>query len=76
MKEQMTPKEFMDKCEWEGGGLLEGFEYGLTEEYLDNSIPEFKRCVKDMSNLYIDFYKKFRILEMKSRDFFDYEDIE
>jgi hypothetical protein len=43
---RMTPKEFVRKCEWEGGGLFEGFSYGLDSEDIDDSDPKFVKLVE------------------------------
>lgn len=47
MSEKMTPIEFANKCVWEGGDLISGFEYGLTHCDLDDSDPKFKQLVKN-----------------------------
>lgn len=51
-KREMTPKQFLEKCECEGGGIHNGFEYGLTPLDLDDSHEEFKEAVKEAYNLF------------------------
>ena len=51
----MTPQEFWDKCEHEGGGLFEGFEYGLRRGDLDESNPYFNDLILLYQNAYDDF---------------------
>lgn len=64
---KMTPDEFMNKCVWEGGDLLTGFEYGLNGNHLDDSNPEFKQLV-------IDAHAKFCEYKTFEKDFYDYCD--
>jgi hypothetical protein len=52
---RMTPREFMDKCVWEGGDLISGFEYGLGPVDLDNSDPEFKKLIVTCYEKWTDF---------------------
>lgn len=40
-KKQMTPSEFIDKVECEGG-ILEALDYGLRAKDMDDSDPSFK----------------------------------
>lgn len=65
VKETMNPRNFFTKCEWEGGGLFEGFDYGLTPDDLDNSDPELKELVQ---RAYVNF-RHFKDID----DLIDYE---
>lgn len=49
----MTPKEFIRKCEWEGGALYEGFQYGLRLRDLDDSDPKFNKLVEEFEKHWI-----------------------
>ena len=49
----MTPKEWLDKCDYEGGDILGGLQYGLTAENLDDSVPEFNKIIDQMHKLYV-----------------------
>jgi hypothetical protein len=51
-KGDTSPQEFLDKCAWEGGGILDGLEYGLTTGDLDDSDPVFKSLVRDVEEKY------------------------
>lgn len=68
MREKMTPKEFVDKCEWEGGGIGAGFEYGIDHGALDDSDPEFKELVKMASIAHSAYVKEVH----KLRDKYNY----
>jgi len=39
----MTPEEFLDKVEWEGG-IAQAVEYGLTSAHLDDPDSDFGRA--------------------------------
>lgn len=47
----MTPQEFIDKCDWEGG-ILEGiFGYGLRSKHLDIQEGEFYDAVVRLESM-------------------------
>lgn len=41
MANKMTPKEWLNKANYEGG-IYEGFTYGIRARDVDDSDPEFK----------------------------------
>lgn len=43
----MTPEEFAQKVEWEGGICTVIFDYGLDEDDLDDTDPELKVLVRE-----------------------------
>jgi hypothetical protein len=51
-KGDTSPQEFLDKCAWEGGGIIEGLIYGLTADDLDDSDPVFKSLVRVVEERY------------------------
>lgn len=57
MAEKMTLEEFIQKCEWEGG-LIAGFDYGLTGDCLNDDYPEIKKSI----NLAYDAYRSLDLL--------------
>lgn len=70
MTDKMTPKEFMEKCAYEGGNLEVGFDYGLRASDLDDSDKVFKDMVESAEVFYLDFgreaekvYKKYGYFE-------------
>jgi hypothetical protein len=69
---KMSKREFVEKCEWEGGGLVSGFEYGIGANYLDDKDPIFKEMVGNAENHWKLFIKAFREIENK---YGDWEDI-
>ena len=52
----MTPEEFCQKCEYEGG-LYDGFRYGLTEDHIDPSLDfaEFRELVRKARCYFLGF---------------------
>lgn len=54
---KFTPCEFAWKCEWEGGGLTAGFEYGLMPDDLDDSDLEFNRLVNAAYEKYVIYFE-------------------
>lgn len=52
--ELMTPQEWLDEAAWEGGILL-GFDYGLTSEDLSDDDPEFVALVRSAEGLARDY---------------------
>ncbi len=72
----MTPKEFMQKCAWEGGCLLSGFQYGLRASDLDDSDPTFKGLVEDAEAFYNNYERIVHKIEEKYGHFeeMDFED--
>lgn len=67
----MTKREFMDRCEWEGGGLSAGFEYGIGASYLDDGDPEFKAMVAEAEKHWKEFDKVQTAIGDKFGDFDD-----
>lgn len=55
MKQKMTKAEFGSKCEREGGWAA-GFEYGLSEENLNDDDPQFKKLIKEAREAYDKFF--------------------
>lgn len=47
----MTPEEFIDRCDWEGGIWNGIFGYGLKETDLDRTEGEFYDAVKELSSM-------------------------
>lgn len=70
MKDLMTMIEFRAKCAWEGGGLSEGFLYGLSACDLDDNEPEFKTMIAEAEN----HWKKFAKAEVEIIKKFGYFD--
>lgn len=47
----MTPQEWLNKAEWEGGLIEAVGSYGLTSDYLDDSAPDgFKEAIDTLSH--------------------------
>lgn len=65
---KLSPQEFAEKCEWEGG-IHEGFEYGLRAFHLDDSDLEFKEAVKHCENSYHDYKLEMKVIEGLMSDF-------
>lgn len=51
----MSPKEFLEKCECEGGGIHNGFDYGLTPSDLDDTHKEFKDAIQQAYKLFCQY---------------------
>lgn len=45
----MTPGEFYQKCDYEGGLLEAVFGYGLTADDLDDSDPGLKQAIRELA---------------------------
>lgn len=68
-----TPLEFMNKCQWEGGSVKDGIEYGLDENHLDDSIPEFKELIKKYAEAWKEFLSKTEEIQDKCCELTEYE---
>lgn len=55
MQKKMSPVRFLEKCEYQGGSLFHGYEYGLRSKDVDNSNPEFKKELEKFDIAYNDF---------------------
>ena len=54
MSGQMTPDEFVNKVDWEGG-VLDALEYGLRSTELDDSNPALKGGWIELEKAWVDF---------------------
>ncbi len=70
----LCPKDFLDKCEWEGGNLYEGFEYGLTPQDLDDSNEDFKKIISEAYDLFRIFHLRFEELNRKAESLINWGD--
>lgn len=73
MTEFMTMLQFMAKCEWEGGGLSSGFEYGLSATDISSDYPEFKAMVQKAEKHWNSFAKIEDAIREKFGDFEEQE---
>jgi hypothetical protein len=69
-----TKRQFMDKCAWEGGGLNEGFHYGIGSNHLDDGDPEFKAMVSEAEEHWDKFHEAERAIVEKFGYFDDQDD--
>ena len=69
----MTPHEFLDKCQWEGGRLFIGFEYGLRAKDLDDSNPEFKALIQKYEDHYLEFKSVQDEIEQEAIEAIEYD---
>ena len=48
---KMTPQEWLDKADWEGG-ILDGLAYGLRALDVKKKYPHFRSLISEAESLY------------------------
>lgn len=61
--EKITPRQFLEKSQLEGGGIHFGFCYGLNPEDLDDSMPEYKKAVQNAYELFLKYGEALAVAE-------------